>query len=82
MFLFKDFHEYLLDEEKINILPILLYPLAGPEEFDEEDMDGLPIDLQYLPQDKTRESDPDIRQMLLEALLQVNFIYIYIIHTN
>uniref|UniRef100_A0A669F7D0 Protein HGH1 homolog n=1 Tax=Oreochromis niloticus TaxID=8128 RepID=A0A669F7D0_ORENI len=30
---------------------------------------GLPVDLQYLPEDKKREEDPDIRKMLLETLL-------------
>ena len=34
-------------------------------------MDGLPDDLQYLPPDKTREPDVDIRKMLLEGLTQV-----------
>ncbi|XP_065438345.1 protein HGH1 homolog isoform X4 [Chrysemys picta bellii] len=29
----------------------------------------LPVDLQYLPQDKQREKDPDIRKMLLEAVM-------------
>ena len=29
------------------------------------------MDLQYLPEDKKREDDPDIRKMLLEALLLV-----------
>ena len=53
------------------MLPKLLLPLAGPEEFDEEDNEKLPIDLQYLSDDKTRERDPDIRKMLLEALTQV-----------
>ncbi len=57
--------------EEVDILPALLLPLAGPEQFDEEDMDQLPMDLQYLPEDKTREPDPDIRTMLLEALLKV-----------
>ncbi|XP_041040643.1 protein HGH1 homolog isoform X2 [Carcharodon carcharias] len=28
----------------------------------------LPVDLQYLPEDKQREKDPDIRKMLLEAI--------------
>ncbi|XP_052643888.1 protein HGH1 homolog isoform X3 [Harpia harpyja] len=30
---------------------------------------GLPVDLQYLPQDKQREEEPDIRKMLLEAIM-------------
>ncbi|MEQ2215355.1 Protein hgh1, partial [Xenoophorus captivus] len=29
----------------------------------------LPVDLQFLPEDKKREEDPDIRKMLLETLL-------------
>jgi len=38
-------------------------------------MDKLPDDLQYLPPDKEREEDPDIRIMLLETLILVyNFI--------
>jgi len=47
-----------------------LLPLAGPEELSEE-MEGLPEDLQYLGDDKTRESDPDIRKMLIESVMQV-----------
>lgn len=63
-------HMWLLGPE-VDILPRLLLPLAGPEEFDEEDNDKLPPDLQYLPPDKKRESDPDIRRMILEAILQL-----------
>ncbi|XP_068017128.1 protein HGH1 homolog [Melanerpes formicivorus] len=61
-------HEWLLSEE-VDILPFLLLPLAGPEEFPEEEMERLPVDLQYLPQDKQREEEPDIRKMLLEAIM-------------
>nr|CAG4651117.1 EOG090X08WK [Simocephalus serrulatus]SVE94340.1 EOG090X08WK [Simocephalus serrulatus] len=63
-------HPWLLSKA-VDLLPKLLLPLAGPEEFDEEDNDKLPIDLQYLSEDKTREQDPDIRKMLLEALTQL-----------
>lgn len=55
-----DFHEWLLSKE-VDILPRLLLPLAGNEEFDEEDNDKLPLELQFLPEDKMREDDPDIR---------------------
>ena len=55
----------------MDILPSLLLPLAGPEEFPEEETDKLPEDLQYLPDDKTREEDPAIKKMLLEALMKV-----------
>ncbi|KAM6411160.1 protein HGH1 homolog [Pluvialis apricaria] len=61
-------HEWLLSEE-VDILPFLLLPLAGPEEFPEDEMERLPVDLQYLPPDKQREEEPDIRKMLLEAVM-------------
>ncbi|XP_066481435.1 protein HGH1 homolog isoform X2 [Tiliqua scincoides] len=61
-------HEWLLSET-VDLLPFLLLPLAGPEEFPEDEMEKLPLDLQYLPSEKQREPDPDIRKMLLEAIL-------------
>ncbi|OXB82683.1 UNVERIFIED_CONTAM: hypothetical protein H355_000381 [Colinus virginianus] len=61
-------HEWLLSDA-VDILPSLLLPLAGPEELPEDEMERLPVDLQYLPPDKKREPEPDIRRMLLEALL-------------
>lgn len=60
-------HEWLLSDA-VDLLPFLLLPLAGPEEFSEEEMEKLPLDLQYLPEDKKRENDPDIRKMLIEAV--------------
>ncbi|KAK0167625.1 hypothetical protein PV327_004997 [Microctonus hyperodae] len=63
-------HQWLLSEQ-VDILPHILLPLAGPEEFDDEDNEKLPVDLQYLSETKERESDPDIRIMLLEALCQL-----------
>jgi hypothetical protein len=48
-----------------------LLPLAGPEEFSSEENDQLPDDLQYLPPDKKREEDADIRCMLIETLMMV-----------
>lgn len=53
-------HEWLLSPE-VDLLSYLLLPLAGPEEFDDEDNDKLPYSLQYLPNTKTREPCPDIR---------------------
>ncbi|XP_064124286.1 protein HGH1 homolog [Loxodonta africana] len=61
-------HEWLLGSE-VDILPFLLLPLAGPEDFSEEEMERLPIDLQYLPPDKQREPDVNIRKMLIEAIM-------------
>ena len=61
----------------MDILPHLLLPLTGPEEFPEDDMEKLPPDLQYMDENKQRESDPDIRRMLLDALLQVSGFVLY-----
>ena len=65
-----DYHSWLLSDE-VDLLPTLLLPLAGPEEVGDEVMEKLPEELQYLPDDKQREVEPDIRKMLLEALMQV-----------
>lgn len=70
-FFFSAYHGWLLSEA-VDILPHLLLPLAGPEEFPEDDMEKLPPDLQYLDDSKTREPDADVRKMLLDALLQVS----------
>ncbi|XP_038616583.1 protein HGH1 homolog [Tachyglossus aculeatus] len=61
-------HEWLLGPQ-VDVLPFLLLPLAGPEEFSEEETERLPMDLQYLPPEKQREPDPDIRKMLIEAIM-------------
>jgi hypothetical protein len=57
----------------VDILPRLLLPLAGPtpDTLEEEEVDKLPLDLQYLDEDKKVEEDADIRKLLLESLLQV-----------
>ncbi|KAH8385873.1 hypothetical protein KR200_003034 [Drosophila serrata] len=64
------YHDVILNEQD-SILVAILQPLCGPEEFSDEDNDKLPIELQYLPESKTREEDPDLRKMLLECLLQL-----------
>ncbi|NXB84469.1 HGH1 protein, partial [Vidua chalybeata] len=63
-------HERLLSAE-VDALPFLLLPLAGPEELPEEEMEQLPVDLQYLPPEHRREEEPEIRKMLLETLMLV-----------
>ncbi|KAM8966313.1 protein HGH1 homolog [Pelodytes ibericus] len=60
-------HLWLLGED-VDLLPFLLLPLAGGDEYTEEEMETLPPDLQYLPEDKQRETDPDIRKMLIECV--------------
>lgn len=63
-------HEWLFSAD-VDILPYILLPLAGPEEFDDETNDKLPMDLQFLGADKQREPDADIRVILLESLAQL-----------
>ena len=58
-----------MTDTDLNLLPFLLLPLMGPEDYDEEDLDGMPDELQLLSSDKTRESDPRIRLILIETLL-------------
>ncbi len=53
-------HEWLMSSD-VDIVSYLLLPLAGPEEFTDEENNKLPIDLQFLPETKEREYDPDIR---------------------
>ncbi len=57
--------------EEVDILPHLLLPLAGPEELTEEEMEGMPEDLQYLDEDKKRETNKDIKKMLIEAVMKL-----------
>ncbi|KIY74235.1 DUF383-domain-containing protein, partial [Cylindrobasidium torrendii FP15055 ss-10] len=53
----------------IDVLPYLLLPLAGPEEFDLDDQEKLLEPLQLLPPDKKREIDEVIRLTHVETLL-------------
>jgi len=64
-------HRWLLADESeggVGIITHLLLPLTGGEQFSDEEMEKLPIDLQYLDEDKKRETDPDIRQILVECV--------------
>jgi hypothetical protein len=64
-----DSHGELIGEDDINILPYLLLPIMGNEEYDEEDMLDMLPDLQLLPPDKERDSDPAIIQTHIETLM-------------
>jgi hypothetical protein len=61
-------HELFLSEDEINILPYLLLPIIGGEEYSDEDQEGMLDDLQLLPPDKTRDSDPEIIKAHVETL--------------
>ena len=53
----------------VDVLPWVLSPLMGAEEYDTEDMEKLPPTLQLLPPRKEREKDPVLRMMCIEILL-------------
>ncbi|KAJ2801827.1 Protein hgh1 [Coemansia guatemalensis] len=64
----KDKHREILDPQETNMLPYILLPLCGPEEFEIEDMEPMPEEIQLLGDDKKREADPKLRATLLEAI--------------
>ncbi|KAG6464434.1 hypothetical protein O3G_MSEX014509 [Manduca sexta] len=60
-------HDFLLSND-VDLLTYILNPIMGNEDYPDEEMDSLPITLQYLPKEKTREPDIDVRIMILETL--------------
>jgi hypothetical protein len=52
-----------------NLLPYILLPLMGPEEYSDEDTEGMLDELQLLEPDKEREKDVEIMKTHLETLL-------------
>ncbi|KAI2618842.1 DUF383-domain-containing protein [Hypoxylon sp. NC1633] len=62
-------HLLFLSEDDINILPYILLPIMGNEEYDEDEMMSMLPDLQLLPPDKQRDADPYIIQTHVETLL-------------
>jgi hypothetical protein len=62
-------HPSFLSEDEINALPYILLPLTGNEEYDEEDTIDMLPDLQLLPPDKSRDSDPGIVRTHVETLM-------------
>ncbi|KAI1497339.1 hypothetical protein F5X99DRAFT_397449 [Biscogniauxia marginata] len=62
-------HPLIISEDDIDILPYILLPITGNEEYDEEETMAMLPDLQLLPPDKQRDSDPHIIQTHIETLL-------------
>ncbi|KAF2431225.1 DUF383-domain-containing protein [Tothia fuscella] len=62
-------HPRLISSDSINLLPYILLPLMGSEEYTDEDTEGMLDDLQLLPPDKEREKDLEILKTHLETLL-------------
>ncbi|KAI8828918.1 hypothetical protein BJ741DRAFT_653356 [Chytriomyces cf. hyalinus JEL632] len=59
----------LLLSAELNLVPYILLPLCGPNDFDDEDIDSLPEDLQLLEPTKTREPVVHFRLILVEVIL-------------
>lgn len=53
----------------VNLLPYILLPVMGGEEYSDEDTEGMLDDLQLLPPDKEREKEAEIVKTHLETLL-------------
>ncbi|KAK7747771.1 Protein hgh1 [Diatrype stigma] len=62
-------HPLFFSEDDIDILAYLLLPMTGNEEYDLEETEAMLPDLQLLPPDKQRDSDPSIIQTHVETLL-------------
>ncbi|KAI0596446.1 hypothetical protein F4775DRAFT_584935 [Biscogniauxia sp. FL1348] len=62
-------HPLFISEDDIDIMPYLLLPITGNEEYDEDETMAMLPDLQLLPPDKQRDSDPNIIQTHVETLL-------------
>ncbi|EOO03778.1 putative dna-binding protein hgh1 protein [Phaeoacremonium minimum UCRPA7] len=61
-------HPLFLSEDDINILPYILLPITGNEEYDVDDTMSMLPDLQLLPPDKQRDKDHNIIQTHVETL--------------
>jgi len=55
----------------VDLLPVILKPLCGPEvaALDEDEMEKLPDELQYLDENIKREADDDLKIMLVETIM-------------
>ncbi|KAI9318977.1 hypothetical protein BX666DRAFT_1410689 [Dichotomocladium elegans] len=62
-------HERILDPNQLNTLPFILLPLCGNEEYDLEEFEQFPEEIQLLDDNKKREVDPVLRMLLCEALI-------------
>jgi hypothetical protein len=62
-------HPTLIDAHAVNILPYIILPLMGNEEYDLDDTEGMLDECQLLPPDKEREKQNDIICIHLETLL-------------
>lgn len=50
-------HEHLLYSDDINVLPFILLPLCGNEEYDMEEFEQFPEEIQMLDDDKVKKTE-------------------------
>jgi Domain of unknown function (DUF383)/Domain of unknown function (DUF384) len=62
-------HPKLMSADEVNVLPYILLPIMGSEEYSDEDTEGMLDDLQLLPPDKERERDKEVLKTHLDTLL-------------
>lgn len=62
-------HPRLFSEDEIHILPYILLPIMGSEDYDPDDMLSMLPELQLLPPDKERDHDSSIIQTHIETLM-------------
>ena len=62
-------HSDLVSTSGANLLPFILLPIMGSEEYPDEESEAMPDELQLLPPDKEREKDVEILKTHLDALL-------------
>ncbi|KAF3927617.1 hypothetical protein AA313_de0209022 [Arthrobotrys entomopaga] len=62
-------HSELIMNPSINLLPYILLPLMGPEEYPDEESLDMPTEVQLLPPDKKRETDNTVVAAHLESIM-------------
>lgn len=62
-------HPAFFSKDEIDILPYILLPCMGSEDYDPDEMLSMLPELQMLPPDKEREHDPTIIQTHVETLM-------------
>ncbi|KAK6532240.1 hypothetical protein TWF281_006432 [Arthrobotrys megalospora] len=62
-------HPTLISESSVNLLPYILLPLMGSEEYPEDESLSMPAEVQLLPPDKKREPDNSIIATHLESVM-------------
>ncbi|KAK6543291.1 hypothetical protein TWF694_000047 [Orbilia ellipsospora] len=62
-------HPKMALDSSVNLLPYLLLPLMGPEEYPDEESLDMPAEVQLLPPDKKRETDNTVVAAHLESIM-------------